>query len=404
MRFPALLPLLQLLLGGLEPPGGLGLRLLRRGALGVEPRELRADRGELGFVTPDVGGKLAECRLRLCQIGTLALAQLARMLDRLFEARDVRAHLVVVRLYSREAVGAGGVHRTLLLDGGLGGALRGELTLHGELAFAHRGIMHFGAAVEVAQAQRQNLGDEPSLLLLQRLITARGRRLALQVADLFLDLIAHVLQPLEVFARLGDAHLGLLAPLLVTRDAGRLLHEGAHVIGLGIDDARDHALLDDRVAARAEPGAEEQVGDVLAAAAGAVDEVGGSAVPPHLAAQRDLAVARIGAADLAVGVVEDQLDRRAADRLARGRAVEHHIGHAVAAQVLGGELSHHPADRVDDVGFSAAVRPYDTGEIAGEIDVGRIDEGFEAGELDLGQPHLMISSVAPWPIEDGGVV
>ena len=42
---------------------------------------------------------------------------------------------------------------------------------------------------------------------------------------------------------------------------------------LRLDDARDHVLLDDRVAARAEAGAEEQLRDVLAAAAHAVQEV-----------------------------------------------------------------------------------------------------------------------------------
>jgi hypothetical protein len=35
------------------------------------------------------------------------------------------------------------------------------------------------------------------------------------VADLLVDLVAHVLQALEVFARVGDARLGFLAALLV---------------------------------------------------------------------------------------------------------------------------------------------------------------------------------------------
>ena len=107
---------------------------------------------------------------------------------------------------------------------------------------------------------------------------ARGRRLALQVADLLLDLVAQVLQALR-FSRVSpDARLGLLAALLVTGDAGGLLHEGAHVLRARVDDARDHALLDDGVAARAQAGTEEKVGDVLAAAAATVDEVGRTAI------------------------------------------------------------------------------------------------------------------------------
>ena len=93
------------------------------------------------------------------------------------------------------------------------------------------------------------------------------------MADLLVDFIAHVLQALEVFARVGNTRLGFLAALFVTGDAGRLFDEGAHVIGLGLDDARDHALLDDGVAAAAETRAEEQLGDVLAAATRAVEKV-----------------------------------------------------------------------------------------------------------------------------------
>src|SRR4029077_274688 len=152
VRFPALLPLLQRLLGELELPRGVTFRLLRRGALGLEPRELLAHRGQLSFVGPEGGGKFSECRLRLRQIVTLPLAQLARVLDRLLEARDVRAHFVIARLHGGESVGVRGVQRALLLDGGLGSALCSELALHGELALAQRGVVHLGAAVEIAQA------------------------------------------------------------------------------------------------------------------------------------------------------------------------------------------------------------------------------------------------------------
>src|SRR5207253_6451529 len=170
-------------------------------------------------------------------------------------------------LHRRQTLAVSRLHRTLLLDRGLGGALRGERLLHGELAPAHRGVVHLAAAVEVPQAQRQELRGEASLLLLQRLVAPGGRRLTLQVPDLLLHLVAHVLEPLEILAGLGDARLGLLAPLLVARDTGGFLDEGAHVLALRLDDARDRALLDDSVAARAEPRAEKQAGDVLAPAA-----------------------------------------------------------------------------------------------------------------------------------------
>jgi hypothetical protein len=155
----------------------------------------------------------------------------------------------------------------------------------------------------------------------------------------------------------------------------------------GFDHARDHALLDDGIAARAEAGAEKQLRDVLAATAAAVDEVRRGAVARHRALERDLAVARIGAADLAVAVVEHQFDRRRADWLARTRAVEHHVAHRITAQVAGRQLAHDPAHRVDDVGLAAAVGTDHTDQVPGQMHRGRIDKRFESGEPDLVEPH-----------------
>src|SRR5439155_1708678 len=155
--FPALLPLLERLLARLERRAGALLGLLRGLALGREPRDLRTHRGELALVAGDVRRELPECRLRLREIRALALAQLAGMLDRLLEPRDVGSDLVVAALHRRQTLAVSRLHRTLLLDRGLGGALRGERLLHGELAPAHRGVVHLAAAVEVPQTQRQEL-------------------------------------------------------------------------------------------------------------------------------------------------------------------------------------------------------------------------------------------------------
>jgi hypothetical protein len=80
------------------------------------------------------------------------------------------------------------------------------------------------------------------------------------------DFLAHVVEAVEVLAGVADAGFGFLAALLVLGDAGGLFQVDAQVLGLGLDDLRDHALLDDRVAARAQARAEEQIGDVAAAA------------------------------------------------------------------------------------------------------------------------------------------
>src|SRR6185437_3194495 len=128
--------------------------------------------------------------------------------------------------------------------------------------------------------------------------------------------------------------------------------------------------------------------DVFAAAARAVDEVAGRAVARDLALERDLVITRVDAADLAVRVVEHQLHGGSSDGLACSRAVEYDIGHVLAAQVLGGKLTHDPAHGVDDVRLTAAVGTDNAREVAGEGDLGGIYEGLETCELDLGQPHL----------------
>ena len=206
--------------------------------------------------------------------------------DVLFGAADLRADFVVTRLHGAHAFGLLGLVDALRFDGRFRGALVGQRLLHRELALAHRAVLHLGAGIDLAQAQCQQLGRQAAFGFLQRLVAARGRRLALQVADLLVDFVAHVLQALEVFARVGDARLGFLAALLVAGDAGGFLDEGAHVIGLGLDDARDHALLDDGVAARSQAGAQEQLRDVLAAATRAIQEIVGRAVARHLALER----------------------------------------------------------------------------------------------------------------------
>ena len=251
MRFPALLPLQHGALGVFQRRGGVRFGVLHGGELRRKRSEFRAHCRQLLLVPGAMRGKVREGGVGLGEIGALALAQLAGVLDALLKARNVRADLVVAPLHGRQRVAVSGVHDALLLDRGLRGALCGELGLHGELAFAHCRVMHFRATVEVTQAQCQHFRRQPPLLFLQCLVAACRGGLALQVADLLVHLVAQVLQPLEVLTRLGDACLGLLAALLVARDPRRLLDEGAHVLRPRVDDARDHALLDDGVAARA---------------------------------------------------------------------------------------------------------------------------------------------------------
>ena len=203
-------------------------------------------------------------------------------------------------------------------------------------------------------------------------VFGRDLRLRVELLELLAELDADVLDAREILARVGEPPFGLLAPLLVLGDAGGLLEEHAQLLGLRLDDARDHPLLDDRVGARPEPGAEEEIVDVAAAHRDVVDVVRRIPVARQHALDRDLGVLPPLAADAAQAVVEVELDRRAADGLALARAVEDHVLHRFAAQRRGLRLAEHPAHGVDHVGLAAAVGTDDADELAGRGD-GRRD-------------------------------
>src|SRR5690606_27594133 len=170
-----------------------------------------------------------------------------------------------------------------------------------------------------------------------------------------------------------------------------LLDEDPQVFRLGLDQLGNHPLLDDRVAARPQAGAEKDVGDIAPPALGAVEEVGVLRVAGHAAANGYFREGCVLAGEGAVGVVEDQLDAGLGNRLAGVGAVEDDIRHRLAAQVLRRTLAHHPAHGIDDVGFAATVGADHRRHVAGEAHRGRIDEGFEARELDAFQSHVGLS-------------
>ena len=50
--------------------------------------------------------------------------------------------------------------------------------------------------------------------------------------------------------------------------------------------------------------------------------------------------------------------------------------------LLGAVLAHHPAQRLDQVRLAAAVRADDAGQAGLDDELGRLDEGLEAGEAE----------------------
>jgi hypothetical protein len=184
-----------------------------------------------------------------------------------------------------------------------------------------------GLADALLLARRIAVLEEPELVLLQlrlvlhRPIATSDLGLRLELLEVAVELAQDVLDPDQVLARVLEARLGLAPALLVLRDAGGFLEEQAQLLGLALDDPRDRSLADDRVGARAEASAEEDVLDVAPAHRLAVDVIAARAVARQHALDGDLGEAVPGTAG-ALGVVERELDAGAAGGLPQVRAVE----------------------------------------------------------------------------------
>ncbi len=226
---------------------------------------------------------------------------------------------------------------------------------------------------------------ERRLALAQQLrlfLVARGPRgLALQGRHVALDLRDDVGEAQQVALRFLELALGEALLELVLRDAGGLFDQAPAVLGLGREDLVDAALLDDRVRAHAEAGAEQLVLDVAQAHLLVVQEVFAVAVavdaPSH--AQRPVGVALLA---VAVGGGQGQDDFRHSERAPLGGAVEDDVVHLFAAQDLGALLAEGPGDRVADVRLAAAVGSDDGRDRARKGQIDLLVEGLEARDFD----------------------
>ena len=384
VRFPALLPVVQRGLGLAQPLLAefvfflqlfqLRLGVLHRLAQHHQPRLVAAD------VLAQLGQGLAGFIARLVQ----ALGHLALVLDLLFQPRQRAADLVDIGLRARQRLGRFLAAHAAGLDAALGLALLGDQLLQPGFLARQRFAQPAKAGIQAAVFQRLPFGILDPALFLQGLVLLGLARLPAQVLELLADLLAQVVEAVQVLARVADAGLGFLAALLVLGDAGRFFQVDAQVLRTRLDDLADHALLDDRVAARAQAGAEEQVGDVAAPALGAVEVIVAAAVAADRALDRYLVERGVLAGDGVVGVVEDQFHRGLRHRLAPGRAGKDHVGQRIAAQAAGRAFAHHPAHRIDDVGLAAAVGPDHAGHVGRQVQRRGIDERLETGKLDRG--------------------
>jgi hypothetical protein len=211
---------------------------------------------------------------------------------------------------------------------------------------------------------------------------ARGAGLALERAEVALDLAHDVVEPQEVRRRLLELHLGDLLARLVARDPRRLFDQLAAFLRFARQDEADLSLFDHRVGADAESGVHQQVLDLLEADRLAVQAVLRLAAAEDAAGDRHPAVLPQSAAGEARIGEEGQGDFTHPEGLPLLGTVENDVFHGVAAHRLGALLAEDPGDGVRKVRFSAAVRTDDTGDPAREQDVDGIDERLETRDIE----------------------
>ena len=227
--------------------------------------------------------------------------------------------------------GIGRVHLALRIVQGVAGSEMGLAHFLGpRLGLAQGGALGFEFGRRPFDIERQALTlglgfallQQPQQLLflhqlfVERVIAAGNFGLRCQTFDLVAEFLADILDPQQILAGIFQPTLSFLAPLLVAGNARRLFEKNAQIVRPRLDDARDHALADDRVSPRTQPGTEKKIGDVLAPDLLVVDEVIRLASPGQHPLDRQFRILRPLPERAAKKIVENQFDRSARHRLA----------------------------------------------------------------------------------------
>ncbi len=241
----------------------------------------------------------------------------------------------------------------------------------GVLGFGQFGVRRDPAQVEQGRFGAANLPGDVAI--------AHGlARLCLQCRDLRAELIDHVFEPQQVLLGCAQPQFGLVTPRMQTGNAGGFFQHAPALLGLGLDDLADAALMHERGRARAGRSVGQQNLHVARPHFAAVDPIGRALLaldpPRHVEA---LVLVELGGR-LARAVVDVHRDFGVVARRPDVGAGEDHVLHVGGAQRLVRGLPHDPAQRLDEIRLAAAVRPDHAGEARLDQEIGRLDERLKA--------------------------
>ncbi|MNQ63689.1 hypothetical protein D3C85_780810 [compost metagenome] len=280
------------------------------------------------------------------------------------------------------------LHGVLRLQGlGLGPGRGGGRLGHGAVGVAQFLGRDFRRRLGVVPAHVEQGGLQGPDLGRDLLVLLGLTRLALQPVQRRLQLAADVVQPVQIGLCGLEAQFGLVAAGVQACHAARFFQNSTTVLRLGGDQFGNLALTHQGRAVGPGRGVGEQQLDVAGADLLAVDAIGRALAPVDAARHFQNGRVGKGLGRALLGVVDGQDDFGVAARRAARGPGEDDVVHALAAHGLGRVGAHDPAQAFQHVGLAAAVRPDHPGQAGLDLNFRRVDEGFEADELQSLELH-----------------
>ena len=227
-------------------------------------------------------------------------------------------------------------------------------------------------------------------------ITHRLARLFLQALHLRGKLADHVFQPQQVRFRRLQPQLGLVPARMQAGDAGGFFQHAAALLGLGLDDLADAALVHQCGRACAGGGVGEQNLHVAGAHLAAVDAIGGAGLALDAARDVDRFLVVEGGRRRAVAVVDRNPDFGVVARRPGVVAGEDDVVHRRGAHGFIGGFPHDPAQRFDEIGFAATVRAHHAGQSRLDQEVGGLHERLKPEQAQPCELHISGLIPAGW--------
>ena len=211
----------------------------------------------------------------------------------------------------------------------------------------------------------------------------------LDAAKPFFNFFNDVIHAQQILVDFFKFALGFFFPLFEFGNAGRFFEDQPSLIRIGFKQCRNATLLNHAVGIHAHTRIEKEFAYVLEARAGIIDLILTRPIPKQSTADGHFIHIQIERARAVFffGVLKDQHHLGHPRRLTAARSIEDHIHHRFAAQALGGLLTEHPLECVDDIRLATTVGSDNPRDRGIEHEFRPIGETLEALKNEFFEAH-----------------